>query len=92
MIKCDRDYYPYFVDIPDFHCAIHSKDPFHAIQDSRKRIAEEIISRQNEGKDIPRSNHVIPTMNSADVVTLVDVDTEQFVNARKPNRIFSFLR
>lgn len=91
MTKCDRDYYPYYIDIPDFNCALHADDAFNGMRAARKRICAEIELLKRNGQNIPPSNFVIPTTHYADIITLVDVDTDEFHFEKKNRNFFKFL-
>ncbi|AKP66819.1 hypothetical protein [Companilactobacillus ginsenosidimutans] len=82
MRNCKRNYYPYFIDIPDFDISLHAEDPYSGMQAARHRIVDEIDMLAENGKNIPRSNYIIPTSYQADIITLVDVDTNEFYNEK----------
>lgn len=91
MIKSQRDYYPYYVDIPDFDCAIHAEDPVSGMQHARRRIQDEIDILDQDGKKIPPSNPELPTAPQADIVTLVDIDTEELEQESREKKRSSYL-
>lgn len=88
MTKYKREYYPYYINIPDFNCAIHASDVSTGMKLARKKIAEKIIKLQSTNQKVPCSNYVIPTLNHADIITLIDVDTDDFQVSKKNKKLF----
>ncbi len=90
MSKCNRDYYPYFIDIPDFNISLHAEDPYTGIQASRMRICDEIDELQRMDKHVPDSNYIIPTSYQADVITLIDINTDEKDDSVIHHQLLSF--
>lgn len=90
MTKCNRDYYPYYVDIPDFNCSIHAEDPYTGMCQARKKIYDQIQKLKKYELPIPPSNFTIPTNHYGDVITLIDIDTSEFEKQQKTRNFFRF--
>lgn len=91
MTKCNRDYYPYYIDIPDFNCSLHAEDPYTGMRQARKKIYDQIKLLKETQQNIPSSNFIIPTNHYGDVITLVDIDTSEFEKEQKSRNFLRFL-
>lgn len=91
MTKCNREYYPYYIDIPDFNCLLHADDPYTGMKQARKKIYDQIKELKSYNQPIPPSNFVIPTNHYSDVITLIDIDTDEFEKEQKTRNFFKFL-
>ncbi|CAJ1180582.1 hypothetical protein FD33_GL000242 [Companilactobacillus paralimentarius DSM 13238 = JCM 10415] len=69
---------PYFVSIPDIEGMTQGKDIDDAIQMARDYIGLNIIDKQDNNLDVPNSNYTLPSAENSDVVTLVDVDIDEY--------------
>ncbi|MQS53316.1 hypothetical protein [Companilactobacillus mishanensis] len=86
MIKCDRDYSPYYINIPDFDFSFHAENIVDAMETARQNICKRIMKLNREGKVIPKSNSIIPTTYQSDIITLIDIDTDKYLNLPEKKR------
>jgi len=69
---------PYLVNIPDLNGMTQGKSVADAIQMARDYIGLNIMDRQDNHDLIPESNFQQPASKSNDIVTLVDVDIDNY--------------
>ncbi len=73
------------VDIPDFHINTQGKDRVEAMEMARDAIGLMGIDMQDDGKEIPTPSLMaqVRTENADDIVTLVDVDFDEYRRANE---------
>ncbi|WP_334341456.1 type II toxin-antitoxin system HicB family antitoxin [Companilactobacillus sp. HBUAS56275] len=76
--KTDDKNIPYFVKIPDIDGITQGKDVDDAIQMACDYIGLNIIDKQDNNLDVSKSNYVLPTSKDCNIVTLVDVDIDEY--------------
>lgn len=68
----------YYVFVPDFDISTQGKDMVDAIYMARDAIGLMGIDYEDDGKEIPLANSVKYEVEKDDIVTLVDVDFEEY--------------
>ncbi|HIY93485.1 MAG TPA: type II toxin-antitoxin system HicB family antitoxin [Candidatus Companilactobacillus pullicola] len=66
------------IKIPDIDGMTQGKNIDDAIQMARDYIGLNIINKQDNNLDVPTSNYVLPTSKDGNIVTLVDVDIDEY--------------
>lgn len=77
--------YPYFAHIVDFDDDTSAASFEEAIRMARSAIGDEIISMQEENMEIPKASTKVNLENPNDVLTYVDIDSNEF-RAKFDNR------
>ena len=84
LIQDDKEEKCYIVDIPDFEISTWGKTVLEAIENARDAIGLTAITIEDDGDKLPVPSELkdIKEENDSDIITLVDVDIDQY---RKDN-------
>ena len=84
LIRDDKEENCYIVDIPDFEISTWGKTILEAIENARDAIGLTAITIEDDGDKLPVPSELkdIKEENDSDIITLVDVDIDQY---RKDN-------
>jgi predicted RNase H-like HicB family nuclease len=84
LIQDDKEENCYIVDIPDFEISTWGKTILEAIENARDAIGLTAITIEDDGDKLPVPSELkdIKEENDSDIITLVDVDIDQY---RKDN-------
>lgn len=75
--QTDDDYY--FVEIPVVDGMTQGKSVADAIEMAREYIGEMAVDFAHDGHELPESVYTLPEANEGEVVTLVDVNVNEYI-------------
>lgn len=69
---------PYFISIPDIDGLTQGKTINDSIEMARDYIGLKVMNLQDSSEPIPTSNYFFPQVKKTDIVTLVDVNIDNY--------------